>query len=128
VLRDAVDNADNETGEVAAARAANNGAAATLAEVKTEFAALTVPPSKSARDLADAYQRFLAGQEESLGKEHRQILALLETKGAPPPTRRSQINALRKQALDREAAALVELRDLQAAFTRENDIVVKSGK
>lgn len=120
----------NEGGKAdpVALRSAYNGVAATLAEVKKEIAALTVPASDSGKALAEGYQRFLAVHEESLNKQLAEAVKLLEDPRQEPLARRTRVRALLKEVRERERAAFEESRGLQQAFAKEHKITLKSEK
>jgi hypothetical protein len=92
-----------------------------VAEVKKEFAALKVPPGAGAKRMAEAYGKFLKGQEELAREAIAQIVKLAE---APQPNRDKILERIQKVKA-RELEDMDELLAAQREFARENDISLR---
>jgi hypothetical protein len=93
----------------------------TLDQVKKDFAGLKVPPGASAQRLADAYAKFLGGQEEMIRKQLGPMVKTLES-GRPVP---GQLMSQFQQIAARENQDLQELQAAQREFARDHKITLR---
>ncbi len=106
---------------VQAVKAAYDKVLAAVGEVKKDFAALKVPPGAGAKKLAEAYGKFLQG-EEKLARE--QIGEIVKQAEASHPDR-AKLLALIQQVKVRESADMEELLAAQREFARENNVPLR---
>ncbi len=107
-------------GQVNAAdvKGAYNEVLNTLDQVKKEFASLKVPSGASAKKLADAYGKFLQGQEDMVRNQMGQLVKMAES-GKPAP---GQMMGLLQAIGAREQADLVNVQAAQREFARDHNI------
>jgi hypothetical protein len=103
---------------VAEVKAAYNEAVNTLEQVKQEFANLKVPPGASSKKLADAYGKFLRGQDDIIRNKLGQIVKMVE--GGRP--NQAQMASIIMAIPAQENADLQEVQAAQREFAKDHNI------
>jgi hypothetical protein len=92
-----------------------------IAEVKKEFAALKIPPGAGAKKLAEAYGKFLKGEEELARGQIGEIVKLAEVSRP----NRDKILKLIQEVKAKELADMEELLAAQREFARETSVPLR---
>lgn len=112
--------------DVATARRLYEVACQALRTVQSDARSLRVPPSQAARDLYDAYQGYLAGEERMLLQDLGEVMSLLENTRLDDGERTRRVAEILTRMEGTEASDLAKLIAAQQTFAREYDVTLRN--
>jgi hypothetical protein len=97
----------------------------TIKAVQSDTKSLTVPPGQAAKELSEAFDRFLQQQEESVNKEFKEMLDVVKDKKTGLAEKQKRFNQILSRASQGEQGSLAPLQAAQQKFAREHNVTLK---
>jgi hypothetical protein len=112
----------NDTGAV---RTSYENVKSVFTAVKAEMQALAVPNDATSKELYQAHQKFLAGQEKAINVDLAQVVKLVEDKSTPLAAKGGQITSLLSKIEAEENRELATLQQVQRKFADAHNMKLR---